>query len=111
MEAGGALDSERKSEIGLTPDDVLAATMAALGLDVNGARAIAESPADRVLAAYREEIAERGRPVTAVEVSRRLGLSGARVSVVSGQLACAGRMIRALDKSSGKVVYLPKAGA
>lgn len=92
-------------------DADLAASVAALGLAPEVARSAKQTSRDRVLAAYRAAIAELGRPVTTVDVGRRMGICNARVAVVASQLVDVGRMVRATDAKTGRVVYFPKAGA
>lgn len=105
------MEDERKSTIDLTADEVIAASLEALGLAPEVARSHKESSQDRVLAAYRAAIAELGRPVSTVDVGRRMGICNARVAAVASQLVDVGRMVRATDAKTGRVVYFPKAGA
>lgn len=105
------MDSERNFVIDLTPDQVLAATLESLGLRSDSASAGKQTPKDRVLAAYRAAILELGRPVTTVDVGRRMGICNGRVAVVAAQLVDAGLMVRATDVKTGRTVYFPKAGA
>lgn len=104
-------DGTIRCTVGLTESEVLAANLAALGLSADSVRTDDTGAGDRVLAAYREVIAAEGRPVSAVEVARYASMSNSRVAAVARQLFDAGRMLRAVDKKSGKVVYLPKAEA
>jgi len=104
-------DGTIRCTIGLTENDVLAASLAALGLRSDSASAKRESPKDRVLAAYRAAILELGRPVTTVDVGRRMGICNGRVAAVAAQLVDAGLMVRATDVKTGRTVYFPKAGA
>lgn len=92
-------------------DADLAASVAALGLAPEVAKPHKQTSQDRVLAAYRATIAELGRPVTTVDVGRRMGICNARVAVVASQLVDVGRMVRATDAKTGRVVYFPRAGA
>lgn len=92
-------------------DDDLAASLRALGLKEDAASTAKETPGDRVLAAYRATIAELGRPVTTIEVARRMKICNARVALVAAQLVDAGRMVRATNAANGRTVYFPKAGA
>lgn len=89
-------------------DADISASLTALGIRQDSAARSASSSRDRILAAYAEVIRKTGRLVTAVEVGDHVGLCNARVSLVARQLAKEGRMLRLVDRTTGKTVYVPK---
>lgn len=102
------MESERNFVIDLTPDQVLAASLKALGIS-SSAAAEPKSSRARILAAYREAIQETGRLVTSTEISQRLGICNSRVAAVARSMWHEGTMLRTMDAKTGKVCYVPKA--
>jgi len=102
------VEPESVKEIDLTPNQLIAANLEALGLNPNVASGTWNDSSERVLEMYKQLIRETGRLVTATEVSDRVGLHSGRVSHIARELYKAGRMVRMIDRSSGKPVYVPK---
>lgn len=98
------MEAERVSHIDMTPDDLLAANMAALGI-VEGPR---NTTADRVLEAYTAYIAEHKRAPKATDIAPLVGTSVSSVRAACGQLANEGRMLRYVDRATGQNAYIPK---
>lgn len=102
------MESERNFVIDLTPDQVLAASLEALGIS-SSAAVSPESSRTRILSAYRDAIKETGRLVTSTEVGARIGICNSRVSCVVRSLWQEGKMLQLMDAKTGKVCYVPKA--
>lgn len=96
-------DGTIRSVIGLTEADVIAANFAALGI-VNVAQT---STPDRVLAAYKELIAENKSLPSSQEVANRIGLSVSSVRNSCRDLAARGLMLR-FRSTGGQWAYMPK---
>ena len=96
-------DGTIRSVIGLTEADVIAANFAALGI-ANVAQA---STPDRVLAAYKELIAEHKRLPSSQEVANRIGLSVSSVRAACRDLHREGSMLK-FKASTGQWAYMPK---
>ena len=84
-------------------DSEIAANFAALGI----ANEATVPPAEAVLTAYSEFIAENKKVPTAGEIASRIGIGVSSVRDACRKLAAAGRMI-AFRSKSGQTAYVPK---
>lgn len=93
-------------EIGLTVDEVLAASMRALGLDP----AIALDMKQAIFEKYAQLIRETKRIPTQLEVARQLGIQQSVVSRTCADLVAEGRMHK-LEIPGRKPGYVPLVAA
>lgn len=98
------MEADRVSMIDLTPDDVIAANMAALGLAENMKRPMS----DRVLEAFKAYIEEHKRIPRSTEIAALVDSSVTSVRTACRVLADEGRMLRFVDKATGQNAYIPK---
>jgi hypothetical protein len=99
------MEDERRGEIGLTPDDVLAANMAALGIQGQGKT---NPRHEIILGAFVSFIAEHHRAPNAVDICSRTGINPTTVRAACRALCLDGRMLLYRSKATGQNAYIPK---